>query len=159
MYIKAFIGVTSNDLITIGDASQPARFSSKHCMENIQRQLADYDHLLIGAATVRAYGGRSMSHQSHIVYGRTLTEFKTSGKVSFINDLGFLPERAHIACLGGQTLLKQLIALGKLDELEITVTDNDAKNGVLFDDSLLERARIGNITVLNTEEIIYNWIY
>ena len=55
VYIKAFIGITANGLLS-SHKNTAAKFSSLAVMNNIQSQLAKFDTVLIGASTVRAYG-------------------------------------------------------------------------------------------------------
>jgi hypothetical protein len=115
--IKAFIGVTTTGYLSLGGA---ARFSSKECMDSIQAEVKNFSHLLIGAETVRAYGGRSLSHHSHLIYGRSMPKFKTKGQVR-LTDLTDLS--GTIACLGGQELIKKLMELGLLSAIQVTYTD------------------------------------
>lgn len=55
VYIKAFIGITANGLLS-SHKDTPAKFSSLAVMNNIRHQLAKFDTVLSGANTIRAYG-------------------------------------------------------------------------------------------------------
>ena len=54
-YIKAFIGITANGLLS-SHKNTAAKFSSLAVMNNIRHQLAQFDTVLSGATTIRAYG-------------------------------------------------------------------------------------------------------
>ena len=162
--ITAFLGASIDGFISSA-ANEPAKFSSKADLQRIRRNLNYYDFVLMGKATLDAYGStltptnRNIpqyiyTHNENLDFSAYPHFLKQVTAYATVQDL-FPLRHYNIACLGGAKLVMDLYELGMLDIVNVTVTPIKLKSGVKF--PKIKMQPIAHQKIAGTDEINYTY--